>query len=68
MTSEASARSRRKEPIGAERFQLVLRNPKRSKFRKFDSFEKKSLTKNHFCDKIIKSSAERLRRLQDLEN
>ena len=29
---------------------------------------KKDLTKNHFCDKIIKSSAERLRRSQDLEN
>ena len=35
---------------------------------KFKSFSKKCLTKNRFCGKIIKSSAERLRRLQDLEN
>ena len=29
---------------------------------KFKSFSKKCLTKNHFCGKIIKSQAERLRR------
>ena len=29
---------------------------------------KKCLTKNRFCGKIIKLSAARLRRLQDLEN
>ena len=29
---------------------------------KFKSFSKKCLTKNHFCGKIIKSPAERLRR------
>ena len=29
---------------------------------KFKSFSKKCLTKNHFCGKIIKSSAARLRR------
>ena len=51
----------RKEPIDAERFQSVLRNLKRSKFRKFEMLRKKCLTKNHFCDKIIKSSAGRLR-------
>ena len=41
---------------------FVLRNRKRSKFRTFETLRKKCLTKNHFCDKIIKSSAGRLRR------
>ena len=41
---------------------FVLRNRKQSKFRMFETLRKKCLTKNHFCDKIIKSSAGRLRR------
>ena len=41
---------------------FVPRNLKRSKFRTFETLRKKCLTKNHFCDKIIKSSAGRLRR------
>ena len=59
---KSQLRSERKEPIDAERFQSVLRNRKRSKFRMFEMLRKKCLTKNHFCDKIIKSSAGRLRR------
>ena len=41
---------------------FVPRNLKRSKFRTFETLRKKCLTKNHFCDRIIKSSAGRLRR------
>ena len=59
---KSQLRSERKEPIDAERFQSVLRNLKQSKFRMFETLRKKCLTKNHFCDKIIKSSAGRLRR------
>ena len=33
-----------------------------------EKLRKKSLTKNHFCDKINKLSADWLRRKQDLEN
>ena len=62
MTSEASARSLWKEPIDVQKHQLTLRCWERSKFRTFKSLEKKNLTKNHFCGKIIKSSAARLRR------
>ena len=50
-------RSERKEPIDAEKFRFVLRNLKRSKFKTFEMLRKKCLTKNHFCGKIIKSSA-----------
>ena len=59
---KSQLRSERKEPIDAGRFQSVLRSRKRSKFRTFETLRKKCLTKNHFCDKIIKSSAGRLRR------
>ena len=59
---KSQLRSERKEPIDAERFQSVLRNRKRSKFKTFETLRKKCLTKNHFCGKIIKSSAARLRR------
>ena len=59
---KSQLRSERKEPIDAERFQSVLRNRRRSKFRTFETLRKKCLTKNHFCDKIIKSSAGWLRR------
>ena len=62
MTSKASARSLWKEPIDAEKFRSAPRNFEASKFRTFKSLEKKSLTKNRFCGKIIKSSAARLRR------
>ena len=62
MTSEASARSLWKEPIDVQKHQLTLRCWEWSKFRKFKRFRKKSLTKNRFCGKIIKSSAARLRR------
>ena len=68
MTSEASARSRRKEPIDVEKHQRDLRGFGTLQVQKVRQLRKKSLTKNHFCDKIIKSSAERLRRSQDLEN
>ena len=41
---------------------LVLRCWERSKFRKVQKLRKKDLTKKRFCGKIIKSSAERLKR------
>ena len=62
MTSEASARSLWKEPTDVQKHQLTLRYWEWFKFRMFKSLEKKSLTKNRFCGKIIKSSAARLRR------
>ena len=68
MTSEASARSQRKEPIDVKKHQRDLRGFEALQVQKVRQLRKKSLTKNHFCDKIIKSSAERLRRSQDLEN
>ena len=72
MTSESQLEVKRKEPIDVRKFRPAPRNRERSKFdgeiRITKNFEKKSLTKNHFCDKINKLSAAWLRRLQDLEN
>jgi hypothetical protein len=68
MTSEASVRSQRKEPIDVKKHQRDLRGFEMLQVQKVRQLRKKGLTKNHFCDKIIKSSAERLRRSQDLEN
>ena len=62
MTSEASAGSPWKEPIDVKKGRFVPRNLKWFKFKTFETLRKKCLTKNHFCDKIIKSSAGRLRR------
>ena len=66
MTSESQLEVKRKEPIDVRKFRPAPRNWERSKFageiRITKNFEKKSLTKNHFCDKIIKLSAGWLRR------
>ena len=67
MTSEASARSRRKEPIDVKKHQRDLRGFGMLQVRKVRQLREKSLTKNHFCDKIIKSSAAWLRRYRTLK-
>ena len=71
MTSESQLEVKRKEPIDVRKFRTAPRNWERSKFageiRITKNFEKKSLTKNHFCDRIIKSSAARLRRYRTLK-
>ena len=71
MTSESQLEVKRKEPIDVRKFRPAPRNRERSKFageiRITKSFEKKSLTKNHFCDKINKLSATWLRRYRTLK-
>ncbi|MFR5706252.1 MAG: hypothetical protein ACLUEF_11040, partial [Faecalibacterium prausnitzii] len=65
MTSESQLEVKRKEPIDVRKFRPAPRNRERSKFdgeiRITKNFEKE-LDKNHFCDKINKLSAARLRR------
>ena len=67
MTSESRLEVKRKEPIDVRKFRPAPRNRERSKFDKKRKTSKKSLTKNHFCDKIIKSSATRLRHCRTLK-
>ena len=51
---------RLKIPVCSEKLQTI-------QVQKVQKLLKKSLTKNHFCGKIIKSSAERLRRYRTLK-
>ena len=67
MTSESQLEVKRKEPIDVRKFRSAPRNWECSKFDKKRKLRKKSLTKNHFCDKIIKSSAAWLRRYRTLK-
>ena len=67
MTSESQLEVKRKEPIDVRKFRSAPRNRERSKFDKKRKTSKKSLTKNHFCDKIIKLSAAWLRRYRTLK-
>ena len=68
MTSESRLEVKRKEPIDARKSGRNARDfwDAPSSIRN-EKLRKKSLTKNHFCDKIIKSSAARLKRYRTLK-
>ena len=68
MTSESQLEVKRKEPIDARKSGRNARDFRDapSSIRN-EKLRKKSLTKNHFCDKIIKLSAAWLRRYRTLK-
>ena len=68
MTSESQLEVKRKEPIDARKSGRNARDFRDAPSSvRNEKLRKKSLTKNHFCDKIIKSSATWLRRYRTLK-
>ena len=68
MTSESQLEVKRKEPIDARKSGRNARDFRDApSSARNEKLRKKSLTKNHFCDKIIKSSAAWLRRYRTLK-